>query len=91
MEPSLINISIKKEIIHWKRMRELFKDMVGIGGMLIAYPLLVITISICHYAFAIMHISFEFILFIFNRKQFKENMNKIYEELQNKKLNPSAT
>lgn len=89
MKPSLLNITIKKEIIHRKRMGKLFKDMTGIGGIFIAYPLLVIIISLCHYAFAIMHTLFEFTLFIFNRKQFKENMNKIYKQLQNKKLNTS--
>jgi len=86
METTLLNITFKKEIIHWNRMGELFKEMTGIGGVLIAYPILVAIVSICHYLFALMHTSFELFLFVINRKQFKENMRKINAQLKNKRM-----
>jgi len=88
MKITLLNITFKKELIHWNRMGELFNEMTGIGGVFIAYPILVTLVSICHYAFAIMHTSFELVLFFVNRKQFKENMQKIYQQLEAKQLNP---
>jgi len=83
MKTSLLKIVLKKEKIHWTRMIPLFKEMEGIGGKIIAYPILVFIISVCHYAFALMHTLFESFLFVFNKKQFKENMININNNLKN--------
>lgn len=87
MKNSLINITFNKEIIHWKRMRQLFNEMSGIGGKFIAYPLLVVIISLCHYAFVLMHSAFEIFLFFFNKEQFKKNMSNINQEIIDKYFN----
>ena len=84
MKSSLAKVTIKKEGVHWGRMGELFGEMEGIGGAVFAYPILVLIFSVCHYAYAFMHTSFEIYLFIFNRTQYKKNINAISKQLLKK-------
>ena len=74
---SLLSIVLQKEKTHWGRMLEIFGKMTGIGGKVIAYPIIVLIISIAHYSFAFMHTSFEIYLYMFNRKQFELNLNTL--------------
>ena len=76
---TLIQLLGLKEKIHWMRMKCLFGEMDDFGSIVIAYPILVILITICHYSFAIMHFFFESVMFFMNKEQFKSNLKKINE------------
>jgi hypothetical protein len=78
----LISILTKKEQMHWSRMIRLKKEMIGIGGTLITYPIIVFILSISHYAFAGMHTGFEIYMYLFNRKQFELNMVNIEKQFE---------
>ena len=75
---TLIGVLFKKESIHWIRMGRLFAEMPSIGAKLITYPIIVLIITLFHYAFAGMHTLFEIIMYIINRRQFKFNMDNLY-------------
>ena len=70
----LLKMIWKKEIKYWKRMSEVFKNIPGVGGKIISFPLIVILVTPFHYAFALMHAFFEFCLMFCNKKQFDKNM-----------------
>lgn len=70
----LLKIMLKKEKVHYKRMIELFKEIDGIGGKCIAFPLMLTLITFFHYCFAFMHCGFETFLYICNRNQFDCNI-----------------
>ncbi len=74
---TLLAIFGKKELIHWSRMKILFNEMEDFGGKFIAYPILVILLSFFHYCFSGMHLLFELFLYLFNRKQFKQNLKSL--------------
>ena len=80
---TLINLMWRKEKIHWHRMMLLFKKMDTIGAKIISYPIIVALVSIGHYAFMLMHTSFELVLYCTNKYHFKNNLitinNKIKE------------
>jgi hypothetical protein len=78
----LSKILLKKENIHWTRMFELKKEMIGAGGIVITYPIIIFILTISHYAFAGMHTAFEIYLFLFNQKQFELNMINIEKHLK---------
>jgi len=78
MKIYLTSIIWYKEKIHWKRMKELFNEMEGIGGKTISYIILVSLISIFHYLFSLMHIFFECYLFLFNNNRYKSNLKIVY-------------
>jgi hypothetical protein len=69
------DVVIKKEGIHWKRMKTLMSEFKGIGkifGLIIALILIIV-----HYAYMAMHSSFEFYLYLFNRPKFRGNLFKL--------------
>jgi len=74
MKTNLFKVFYQKEKLFWNRTREM-KDEKEISfiGFLIA----TVIISIGHYAFAFMHFLFECFLFVFFRKQFKSNLEKL--------------
>jgi hypothetical protein len=81
---TFIEVVLKKEKIHWKRMRNLMKELnrlakvIGpIIGILIIFPIVIIT----HYAFMLMHSSFELYLYLFNRPGFYANLVKLQATL----------
>ncbi len=81
MKNTMLYIFYKKELAHWSMMKELFREMEGVGGILVAYPIFVIIISICHYAFAVMHGLFELFLYFFNKEQFKTNLERMLNKV----------
>lgn len=72
-----IKIMLKKEVVHYKRMYQLFKMVEGFGGKCIAFPLMFILITFFHYCFAFMHFSFETFMYLCNRNQFEQNIEKL--------------
>ncbi len=77
MKTNLISILWKKEKIHWKRIGQMFKKFNGIASKLTFGLIVAILVSIGHYAFAIMHTLYEVFLYIFARKAFKANLQKL--------------
>jgi len=77
MKTTLIEILWEKEKIHWKRIREMFNKFDGWIIKLTFGLMISIIIIISHYAFAIMHTMYEIFLWIFFRKVFKNNLQKL--------------
>ena len=84
--PTLLWLMYQKDLIHWKRMFDLFKEMDDLGSKYISYPIIVCIISAFHYMFAGMHLLFETYTWITNKKQFSKNMASLTEKLINKNL-----
>jgi hypothetical protein len=80
-QPSLFWLMYKKDGVHWRRMKDLFKEMDDIGSMFISYPIILVLISVIHYAFALMHFFFELSMYIFARDRFKMNMTNLTDKL----------
>ena len=78
---TLLEIVLKKEVVHWKRMWQMFSIMEGLAGKLISYPIIVALITVFHFAFAGMHLLFEIFMFFFFRDQFKQNIVNINNKL----------
>ena len=70
----LLLILWRKEINHWKRMKNMFFAVKSIPGKLVSFPVCCLIITFFHYCFAGMHFLFETFLWIFKREQFNENM-----------------
>jgi len=81
MKTNIFKVFFKKEKIHWKRMIKLFRELTGIGERIISFPILVVLISIFHYAFALMHFLFESVMFFSNKEQYKHNIAVIDRNL----------
>jgi len=71
-----IQLVWKKEKIHWNRMKTLmtkeFKGFAKVFGVIV-----VLILSLIHYAFAGWHSLYELVLFIFARKAFKLNLARL--------------
>jgi len=77
MKTTLITILWKKEMIHWKRIKAMFKRFGGWASKLTFGLIVAIFITLFHYAFALMHALYELILFIFFRQQIRANLQKM--------------
>jgi len=77
MKTNLALILWKKEIIHWKRIGEMFKKFNGWLSKLTFGIIVASLIIIAHYAFAIMHTLYEIVLWIFFRRAFKANLQRL--------------
>ena len=73
----LLKVFWNKEKIYWKRILGVWKRCKTIMGKTIGFLIVVILVSIAHYAFALMHFSFECFLWIFNRKQYENNLYRL--------------
>lgn len=73
-----------KEGIHWNRMSILWK-IVGkdVGARFISYPIMVVLVSLSHYAFAGMHTLLDIYLFFFKRNILRKNVMFIYKKTIN--------
>lgn len=85
-KPTLLWLMWKKDLIHWKRMRELYKEMDDLGSRFISYPIIFLIISVFHYMFAGMHFMFETYTWITNKTQFRKNMKNLTEKLVKENL-----
>ena len=77
MKTTLATILWKKEKIHWKRTKQMFKKFPSVVGKATFGLIVVILVTIFHYAFALMHTFYEAVLFIFARDAFKANLQKM--------------
>ena len=73
---NLIKIFKLKEAHFWKRTLTM-KDEVGWFGFCIG----ILFITIFHYMFAGMHFLFESWVWLTNRNQYKQNLNKMYAQV----------
>ena len=77
MKTNLITILWKKEKNHWNRTFETVNKVNNWVGK-IAMGIILLTIgNFTHYAFAIMHTLYEIFLWLFFRKAFKANLQKL--------------
>jgi hypothetical protein len=74
---TLLNILWKKEVNHWKRIGTMFEKFEGWLNKFTFGLLVAICVSLFHYIFALMHTLYEIFLFIFARKTFKANLQKL--------------
>ena len=77
MKTNLAKILWKKELIHWKRLREMFTKFNGWIMKLTFGVIVAVLICIAHYCFAAMHTLYEIFLWVFFRKAFKANLQKL--------------
>lgn len=77
MKTNLIKILWKKEKIHWNRTMEVFTKFNNWFGKLTFGLIIAIIGTIGHYCFAIMHTLYEMLLWVFFRKAFKVNLQKL--------------
>jgi hypothetical protein len=77
MKTNLISILWKKEIVHWKRVKQMFGKINGWVFKVTLGVLVVLLVTLAHYAFALMHTLYEMFLFIFARQAFKANLQKM--------------
>lgn len=77
MKTNLFKILWKKELIHWKRLGEMFSKFNNWISKLTFGLIVAILIIIAHYAFALMHALYEIFLWMFFRKAFKANLRQL--------------
>lgn len=77
MKTTLAEILWKKEKIHWKRIEQMFRRFHGWLNKATFGLIVVILVTIFHWAFALMHTLFELLLFAFMRDAFKANLQKL--------------
>ena len=76
MKTNLIQILWKKEKRHWKRTFDSIKKVDNWIGKIFAALVLMIIGNVVHYAFVLMSTSWQSVLFIVARKQFKLNLQR---------------
>ena len=77
MKTTLAKILWKKEKIHWKRLKGMFKKFNGWIARLTFGLIVAILVTIAHYGFALMHTLYEIFLWVFFRKAFKANLQQL--------------
>lgn len=77
MKTNLFIILWKKELIHWKRLSEMFTKFNNWISKLTFGIIVATLITLAHYAFAIMHTLYEMFLWVFFRKAFKRNLQQL--------------
>lgn len=77
MKTNLVKILWEKEKIHWNRLGRMFKKFNGWISKLTFGLIVAILIIIAHYAFALMHTLYEMFLWVFFRKAFRANLQKL--------------
>lgn len=77
IKTTLIKVLWKKELIHWRRTKDLFKKFNGWLNKITFGLIVAILGTIFHYLFAIMHTLYEVFLYIFFRQAFRANLQKL--------------
>jgi hypothetical protein len=77
MKTNLAQILWKKEKIHWNRTFGVFAKFNNWFGKLTFGIIIALIGTIAHYCFAIMHTLFEMFLWVFFRRAFKANLQKL--------------
>lgn len=74
---TLLNVLWLKEKNHWSRIHTMFEKFDGWLNKLTFGLIVALFITVFHYIFALMHTLYEIFLFIFARKAFKANLQKL--------------
>jgi len=77
MKTTLLEVLWKKEIIHWKRIKLMFKKFKSWPNKLTFGFIVAALITLAHYCFALMHTLYELLLFFFANDMFKANLQKM--------------
>jgi hypothetical protein len=74
---TLLQILLKKEKIHWTRIKQMFSKFDGWASKLTFGVIVAALLIIVHYAMTLMHTLYEIALFVFARDMFRANMQKM--------------
>jgi len=77
MKTSLLKILWLKEKKYWKRTKEMLRKFDSAWSRWSLGLIVTILVTLFHYMFAVMHLLFETVLFIFARKRFKQNLQTL--------------
>ena len=77
MKTNLLQILWKKEIVHWKRLKEMFTKFNGWISKLTFGLIVAILITLSHYGFAFMSTLWSSCLWVVARKRFKINIQRM--------------
>ena len=77
MKTNLFIILWKKELIHWKRVVQMFDKFPSWVGKFTFGLIVIVLVTLFHWMFALMHTLYELFLFIFARQAFKANLQKM--------------
>lgn len=77
MKTTLFTILWKKEKVHWKRVKQMFSKFPSWIGKATFGLIVVVLVTLFHYAFALMHTLYEAVLFVFAKDLFKANLQKM--------------
>lgn len=77
MKITLFNILWKKELIHWKRIKEMFTKFNSVLSKFTFGVLIAFLITIAHYCFAFMSALYEIFLWCVKREMFKVNIQRM--------------
>jgi len=77
MKTNLFKILWEKEKIHWKRLGVMFRRFQSWGSKLTFGVIVAFLICVAHYCFAVVHTLYEILLFVFARKAFKANIQRM--------------
>ena len=75
---NLIICFLHKEGIYWRRMWNMKKKK---NANWIKWGISTFFVTLFHYAYALMHFLFECFLYVFNRKQFTQNLDKLNHQI----------
>ncbi len=79
---TLVSLFWIKEKEFWKERVCLMLREMPIGTRFSIGIIFTLILILSHYAFSSMHFLFESCIWIFNRKQFKKNLNKLYKKYE---------
>lgn len=74
---TLLEVMVNKEILHYKRMKEMYHSSSNVLWKLIMFPILFVLVTFFHYLFELVHFLFETFQYIFDRKQFVINIKHL--------------
>lgn len=77
MRTNLLKVLWKKELIHWSRIMAMGNKYKSWLPKILAIIFIGFFISIFHYIFALMHLFYECMLYIFARKNYRENLKRL--------------
>jgi len=77
MKTTLLQIFLKKEKIHWNRIKQMFGKFNGWVSKLTFGLIVAVLLIVVHYAMTLMHLLYEIGLFIFARDMFRANLQKL--------------
>jgi hypothetical protein len=74
---TLFGIIRKKEVIHWKRTKDMFLKFDGLVARLTLGIIAILLGTIYHYGLVAMSTGYECVLYVFNRSMYRANIERM--------------